>query len=1709
MTVGDRARRLTGPALRVTAVAAVLLIAIPVSCDDWATFRHDIARSGWSRDAVTPPLHLRWAFRQAYPPQKAWSGPRDEPVEGNWEKDRLAFDAVNHVAVVGERVFMASSGDGAVHCLQARTGQVRWSFHTDGPVRLAPAVVDGRVYFGSDDGHAYCVSARDGEEIWRARGGPADDRLIGNGWIVSRWPVRSGVLVSDGVAYFGAGLFPHEGVYICAVDADDGHLIWRHDNTPIAGERGLLGGQGGNELSPQGYLLASESRLFVPCGRALPAAFTRDDGRKLYQSRDSWRSSGIVGGTFAVLADDHILVGANQAVGYDQESGRGGFAWFPCRRLVVADEVAYMTTDAVPTQTSGPALTEEVKCVSFQPYAVATRERKQASRRITSLERQLSDTRGELATETDRPEGERDTARIEELTARVAEIEGQLEETRERLQEIEGRELQAQITWRTPTSCASSLILGGDTVFAGGEGLVAGYDAGSGEERWRAEVEGDARGLAVAGDALYVSTTSGMLYCFAAGDGDAGPTIEQDGGDARFDDGPAARRYQAAAEEIVGSTGVRRGFCLVVGLETGGLARELARRTDLRVYCIEADARKARAARSALEDAGVYGSRVFVEHCDTDEMPFPSYFANLVVSESAVDGGPLPEVTDELARKVKPCGGVVCVGTSPGASAGVGAKRLTAWLRSFDLGEPTVTRDDGLWGSVIRGPVPGAGTWTHQYAEPGNTACGDDRISAPLRLLWYGDPGPGKMLSRHDRSVAPLSVGGRMLMQGNNVVMCYDAYNGVRYWERQIDGAARGGMTHRASNTCCDSRHLFVAVGSRCLRLDISTGETTATFEQPGASGAEGPGWGYIATVNGLLYGSSSLDGNFSSRVFALDAESGAPRWSYEGTRIKDNTIAVGDGRLFLADAVELTDEQREQAVAATDAGPDADVRMVVCLNAATGHKLWERPVDLTDCGGARTVLMAMYRDGVLVFSAAHWNGHYWGQFLGGDYGQRRAVALDADDGDALWHRQLGYRIRPLIVGDQFVAEPWSFDLHTGEERMRTHPITGEEVAWQFERPGHHCGCISAIPNMLLFRSSFMAYYDLVRDYGTCHFGALRSGCWINSIAAGGVVLVPEAASGCQCLYAIQCSVAFEPVDELQTWGLFSTAGQDRPVRRLRANLGAPGDRRDVRGRLWLSSPRPWSRMQTQFELQVTPFEAGGYFSDDTRLAHIRGTDSPWLYTSGIRGARRLTLPLVQRGDVPAAYAVRLHFLAPPDDDLPPLDVRLQGETAAEGLDVVAQAGGADRPVVCELDAVPVRGDLTIELVPRTDEPAAGKVPPLCALELERVPLPGMDAPVQTLREPLPRYEVGYWLADVLREAADADIALIPCDSVWLEGDSLPAGELTVGELLAHVSDARLVRHRVTGERLLEYFSNPRMADRLNPLSHSRASTEPNALYFSGFEATCDARGRSVTVDLDPEREYTLVSLCPFQGLAQQPRPFDVETADRHAAIPLLHSEATTVLQETTWSVLEKMGGDEITVGRRHPRPPDVWETWLQRAEDDMGYGLTQWPDELPTVTVEAGADAAVRRSSPDANLGGDAVLVEDGGADEVGDHAHAVVYVRFPLDVPGRPVMARLRLRTHDGSNSQSADAGEVRLVDEPWDEATVTYNTRPQVGEKVGEMGAVELGRPAERLLRIDLRGRNKVSLALVATSCDGAIFSSREGEEAPRLTVAYEPE
>jgi outer membrane protein assembly factor BamB len=109
--------------------------------------------------------------------------------------------------------------------------------------------------------------------------------------------------------YWAAGIWQSEGIFLQALDAKTGKVIWQNDK---AGQIYMPQPHGGamanSGVSVQGYLVATENELIVPTGRAVPAGFARDDGRFVYYHL---QANGHVGGTQTVVAGSSFYNGGS------------------------------------------------------------------------------------------------------------------------------------------------------------------------------------------------------------------------------------------------------------------------------------------------------------------------------------------------------------------------------------------------------------------------------------------------------------------------------------------------------------------------------------------------------------------------------------------------------------------------------------------------------------------------------------------------------------------------------------------------------------------------------------------------------------------------------------------------------------------------------------------------------------------------------------------------------------------------------------------------------------------------------------------------------------------------------------------------------------------------------------------------------------------------------------------------------------------------------------------------------------------------------------------------------------------------------------------------------------------------------------------------------------------------------------------------------
>ncbi len=267
--------------------AGTLLFTSETRSADWPTYKRDAKRTAVTEEKIAFPLRPVWVYRAAQAPRPAWPDPLAYPTEVDFAYIRddtqpvmLDFDYALHPVIVGSTFYFGSSADDTVRALSLATGKQKWAFVTGGPVRFAPSIAAGRLYVASDDGFVYCLDAGSGALNWKFRAAPGDRQVMGSGRMISRWPCRTGALVLDGKLYVTAGMWPAEGIFVYALDAKSGEVLWCNDTSGVVNKRtrnrsayAITG------VAPQGYLLSDRGGLVVPTGRSVPASFSCADGR--------------------------------------------------------------------------------------------------------------------------------------------------------------------------------------------------------------------------------------------------------------------------------------------------------------------------------------------------------------------------------------------------------------------------------------------------------------------------------------------------------------------------------------------------------------------------------------------------------------------------------------------------------------------------------------------------------------------------------------------------------------------------------------------------------------------------------------------------------------------------------------------------------------------------------------------------------------------------------------------------------------------------------------------------------------------------------------------------------------------------------------------------------------------------------------------------------------------------------------------------------------------------------------------------------------------------------------------------------------------------------------------------------------------------------------------------------------------------------------
>jgi outer membrane protein assembly factor BamB len=142
------------------------------------------------------------------------------------------------------------------------------------------------------------------------------------GNLTSTWPVASGVLVHDGVAYFAAGIIDSDGTHVYALDAKTGKLRWQNNTS------GHLNAELRKGVSAHGNLAIHGDRLVLAAGNQVsPAEVNLETGKCLAPSFEPGRPRAPAGRFVGVLNDKTVIAGGRVLYSSPKNvATRGSFA---------------------------------------------------------------------------------------------------------------------------------------------------------------------------------------------------------------------------------------------------------------------------------------------------------------------------------------------------------------------------------------------------------------------------------------------------------------------------------------------------------------------------------------------------------------------------------------------------------------------------------------------------------------------------------------------------------------------------------------------------------------------------------------------------------------------------------------------------------------------------------------------------------------------------------------------------------------------------------------------------------------------------------------------------------------------------------------------------------------------------------------------------------------------------------------------------------------------------------------------------------------------------------------------------------------------------------------------------------------------------------------------------------------------------------------
>ncbi len=414
------------------------------------------------------------------------------------------------------------------------------------------------------------------------------------------------------------------------------------------------------------------------------------------------------------------------------------------------------------------------------------------------------------------------------------------------------------------SSDMSVFILAGKKAFTGRDGLVASFDIETASENeknappsWSSKIDGTPVAMLAGDDKLFVVTKDAKVLCFGAKKGLATqhdlPRIK-----------PTPHQRSDFAEAILADGRSAPGYAVAFGIGSHQLLDEVLANSQLNIILIDPDPTKIERLRRDMNARGIYGSRIVAHVGDPASFDLPPYLAEVIFSDTLQNVAPagIAKLGRKIFESLRPYGGTLCLQLSDAQH-----QALENIITDSNPGNSNLTRDGKF--SLLRrvGPLPGAGAWTHQYADAANSVVSQDSlVKAPLGLLWFGGPPNDKVLPRHGHGPSPQVAGGRLIIEGADMLRAVDVYTGRVFWERELPGLGKyydttshfPGAGEIGSNYVTLTDSIYVVYRKALLQLDAGTGKTLRrfTFEQDNDTAPAS--WGFLAAEGDFLVATSS-----------------------------------------------------------------------------------------------------------------------------------------------------------------------------------------------------------------------------------------------------------------------------------------------------------------------------------------------------------------------------------------------------------------------------------------------------------------------------------------------------------------------------------------------------------------------------------------------------------------------------------------------------------------------------------------------------------------------------------------------------------------------------------------------------------------------------------------------------------------------------------